>query len=54
MTVSELIQHLSEHDPNMEVFVTTKENTSSELISFDYELYAAHGKYRGVYIEVEE
>lgn len=54
MIVTELIQYLSGHDPNMEVYVTTKKENSNEIAGVDYELYACHGRYRGVYIEIEE
>lgn len=54
MTVSELIRHLSDHDSNMEVYVTTKNESSNEIVGVDYELFACHGRYRGVYIEIEE
>ena len=54
MTVSELIQHLSEHNPDMEIYVTTKNELCNEIVSVDYELYPCHGRYRGVYIEIGE
>lgn len=52
MTVSELIQELSKHDPNMEVYVDTPENPNTEIDNIDYQLYADYGYYRGVYITV--
>ena len=54
MTVTELIQELSKHDPNMEVYVETERDPCTEIVEIDYELYSAHGKYRGVYITVSE
>jgi len=54
MTVTELIQHLSDHDPNMEVYVTTKKENCNDIVNVDYELFACHGRYRGVYIEIGE
>ena len=54
MTISELIKELSNHDPNMEVYVDTPENPTAEIDNIDYELYSAHGYYRGVYIKVKE
>lgn len=48
MTVSELIKHLSEHNPDMEIYVTTKNELCNEIVSVDYELYPCHGRYRGV------
>lgn len=54
MTVSELIEHLSEHNPDMDVYVTTKNEPCNEVVSFDYENCSCYGRYRGVYLEIRE
>lgn len=54
MTVSELIKELSNHDPDMEVYIETPENANTEIETIDYALYGGHGYYRGVYIKVKE
>lgn len=54
MSVTELIQHLSDYDPSMEVYVTTRKENCNDIVNVDYELFACHGRYRGVYIEIKE
>lgn len=54
MTVSELIKELSNHDPDMEVYAETPEDANMEIETIDYELYSAHGYYRGVYFKVKK
>lgn len=54
MTVSELIELLSDRDPEMEVYVSTEKNRTAEVRGVDYALYSSYGDWRGVYIEIEE
>lgn len=54
MTVSELIKELSNHDPDMEVYIETPENRTTEIDSIEYTLNSMYPYLRGVYIKVKE
>jgi hypothetical protein len=53
-TVGELIKRLADFDLGMPVYFETVNDNSAEMKSIDDNLYSGHGRYRGVYIELDE
>lgn len=54
MTVTELMQELVHCDPNMEIYVSTSKSESVDIVDVDENFYGGHGKYRGVYLTLDE